>query len=113
MDRAIKETDRRRAIQVAYNTAHGITPITIKKAIHDITDQLRTEHEKAVNELVKIDEELARTNPKLLMKQKQAAMEEAVKALDFETAALIRDELIEIERRAENEVKKGRKGKSR
>jgi protein-arginine kinase activator protein McsA len=47
------------------------------------------------------------------MKQKQAAMEEAVKALDFETAALIRDELIEIERRAENEVKKGRKGKSR
>jgi excinuclease ABC subunit B len=109
MDRAIKETDRRRALQIAYNTEHGITPITIKKAIHDITDQLRTEHEKAVNELVKIDEELARTNPKLLMKQKQAAMEEAVKALDFETAALIRDELIEIERRTENEVKKGKK----
>ncbi len=111
MDRAIKETDRRRAIQVAYNTAHGITPVTIKKAIHDITDQLRTEHEKAVNELVKIDEELARTNPKLLMKQKQAAMEEAVKALDFETAALIRDELIEIERRSGEEVKKERKKK--
>jgi excinuclease ABC subunit B len=106
MDRAIKETDRRRALQIAYNKEHGITPVTIKKAIHDITDQLRTEHEKAVNELVKIDEELARTNPKLLMKQKQAAMEEAVKALDFETAALIRDELIEIEKRAEKEVKK-------
>ncbi len=105
MDRAIKETNRRRAIQVAYNTKHGITPQTIIKAIHDITDQLRTKHDKAVNELVKIDEELARTNPKLLMKQKQAAMEEAVKMLDFETAALVRDELIAIEEKWGREKK--------
>ncbi len=97
MDRAIKETNRRRAIQVAYNEKHGITPQTIIKAIHDITDQLRTEHDKAVNELVKIDEELAQNNPKQLMKLKQEQMEEAVKALDFETAALIRDELIILE----------------
>lgn len=99
MDNAIKETNRRRDLQTAYNKEHGITPQTIKKVIHDITDQLRTEHDKAVSELVKIDEELARTNPKLLMKQKREAMEEAVKVLDFETAALIRDELIEIEKR--------------
>ncbi|OHA16932.1 MAG: excinuclease ABC subunit B [Candidatus Taylorbacteria bacterium RIFCSPHIGHO2_02_FULL_45_28] len=105
MDKAIKETDRRRAIQVAYNTENGITPQTIIKAIHDITDQLRTEHDKAVNEMVKIDEELARTNPKQLMKMKQEQMEEAVKALDFETAALVRDELIEIERRFGEEKK--------
>ena len=96
MDRAIQETNRRRAIQVAYNKEHGITPTTIIKAIHDITDQLRSEHDKAVNELVKIDEELARTDPKKLMKQKEAAMEEAVQALDFETAALIRDELFKL-----------------
>jgi len=96
MDNAIRETNRRRAIQVAYNKEHGITPTTIIKAIHDITDQLRSEHDKAVNELVKIDEELAKTNPKLLMKQKEAAMEEAVQALDFETAALIRDELFKL-----------------
>jgi excinuclease ABC subunit B len=102
MDRAIKETDRRRAIQVAYNTKHGITPQTIKKQIHDITDQLRSEHEKAVHELVKIDEELAARNPKALIKQKQAAMREAVKELDFETAALIRDELIVLERKFDN-----------
>lgn len=111
MDNAIKETNRRRVLQIAYNTEHGITPQTIKKAIHDITDQLRTEHDKAVNELVKLDEELARTNPKLLMKQKQEAMEEAVKMLDFETAALIRDELIELERRSAAEVKKAKKEK--
>ena len=97
MDRAIKETDRRRAIQVAYNKEHGITPTTIIKAIHDITDQLRTEHEKAVGELVKIDEELARTDPKKLMRLKEEQMEEAVKALDFESAALIRDELFALQ----------------
>lgn len=106
MDNAIKETNRRRDRQIAYNKEHGITPQTIKKVIHDITDQLRTEHDKAVNELVKIDEELARTNPKLLMKQKQDQMEEAVKQLDFETAALIRDELIALEGKFGGEGKK-------
>ncbi|MEI8327742.1 MAG: excinuclease ABC subunit UvrB [Candidatus Taylorbacteria bacterium] len=97
IDRAIKETDRRRSIQVAYNTKHDITPQTIMKKIHDITDQLRSDHDKAVNQMVNIDDELARTNPKLLMKQKEAAMEEAVKTLDFETAALIRDELYKLQ----------------
>ena len=97
MKNAISETDRRRAIQVAYNTKHGITPTTIIKAIHDITDQLRTEHDKAVNALVAIDEELARTDPKKLYRMKEEAMAEAVQALDFETAALIRDELFKLE----------------
>ncbi|MFA6554149.1 MAG: excinuclease ABC subunit UvrB [Candidatus Paceibacterota bacterium] len=97
IDRAIKETDRRRAIQVAYNTKHNITPKTIIKNIHDITDHLRTEHEKAVHELILIDEELGKTNPKLLFKQKEEQMAEAVKNLDFETAALIRDELFVLE----------------
>ncbi len=110
MDRAIKETNRRRAIQVAYNEKHGITPQTIIKAIHDITDHLRTEHEKAVNEMVRIDEELARTNPKQLMKMKQDQMEEAVKALDFETAALVRDELIALENKFAKEKKVAKKG---
>ena len=97
MTNAIRETDRRRAIQVTYNTKHGITPQTIKKAIHDITDQLRSKHDKAVYELVKLDEDLAKSNPKLLMKQKEEAMAQAVQALDFETAALIRDELFKLE----------------
>jgi excinuclease ABC subunit B len=99
MKNAIRETDRRRAIQVAYNKEHGITPTTIIKAIHDITDQLRTEHEKAVNEMVKIDETLAQTDPRKLMRMKEEAMAEAVKALDFETAALVRDELFKLQER--------------
>jgi len=98
MDRAMKETDRRRNIQIAYNEKHDITPQTIIKKIHDITDQLRTEHQKTVHNLLKIDEEMARTNPKKLMKQKEEAMEEAVKMLDFETAAIIRDEIVELKK---------------
>ena len=108
MDRAIKETERRRTLQTKYNEEHGITPQTIKKKIHDITDQLRNEHDKAVNELVRVDEELARTNPKLLLKQKEEAMAEAVKNLDFETAALIRDELFVLQDKLGLGEKKGK-----
>jgi excinuclease ABC subunit B len=99
MERAIKETERRRKIQTTYNVEHGITPQTIKKKIHDITDQLRTEHDKAVNEMVRIDSGLAESNPKLLMKQKEEQMAEAVRALDFESAALIRDEIYALEQK--------------
>jgi excinuclease ABC subunit B len=106
IDRAIKETNRRRAIQVAYNTKHGITPQTIIKKIHDITDQLRSDHDKAVNEMFKIDETLAQTNPRKLMKMKEEQMEEAVKALDFETAALIRDELSKLREKHGVEMKR-------
>lgn len=98
MEMAMKETERRRNIQIAHNKKHGITPTTIIKKIQDITDQLRSEHDKAVHELVKIDEDLARTNPKKLMQIKEEAMEEAVKVLDFETAALIRDEIVELKK---------------
>ncbi len=97
IDRAIRETDRRRSMQIAYNIKHNITPATIKKVIHDITDHLKSDHDKAVNELVKIDEEMARTDPEKLLKQKEEAMSEAVKNLDFETAALIRDELFVLQ----------------
>ncbi len=111
MKNAIRETDRRRAIQVAYNTKHGITPTTIIKAIHDITDQLRTEHDKAVNALVAIDEELAKTDPKKLYRMKEEAMAEAVQALDFETAALIRDELFKLEEKMGVPGRKVKRGK--
>ncbi len=112
MDRAMKETERRRVIQLAHNEKHGITPQTIIKKIQDITDQLRSEHEKAVNELVKTDEEMARTNPKKLMKMKEDEMEEAVKVLDFETAALIRDEILELKKIFEEKSEKPTKGKT-
>ncbi len=99
MERAIEETNRRRAIQVAYNKKHNITPLTIKKAIHDITDHLRSDHDKVVDELLKIDEEMALKDPKMLIRSKEEAMTDAVKELDFETAAIIRDELLALQKK--------------
>lgn len=93
MQAAIDETSRRRELQLAYNKKHKITPTTIKKSIKDITDQIRSEHEKTVARLLEIDQELFKKNPKKLLKEKERQMEAAVKVLDFETAAIVRDEI--------------------
>ncbi len=93
LEKAMSETKRRREIQVAYNTKHGITPTTVMKAITDITDQLRTEHGKAVGVLLDIDRDLYKKNPRKFIADKKKQMAEAVKELDFETAAILRDEI--------------------
>lgn len=93
MERAIGETNRRRKIQEDYNKEHGITPTTIQKNIHDITEEIQSDHAKAVNEELRIDKKLFAKNPDKLIKLKEKAMKEAVKILDFETAAILRDEL--------------------
>lgn len=93
---AIDETNRRREIQVAYNKKHNITPTTIKKLIKDITQELRSEHGKAVVEMVTIEKEEYKKNPRKFIAAKRADMAEAVKNLDFETAALIRDEIFAL-----------------
>jgi excinuclease ABC subunit B len=105
MERAIGETNRRREIQIAYNTKHGITPKTIIKKIHDITDNMRSDHDKAVKELVRIDEEMMKKSPMKLIKQKEIQMNAAVKMLDFESAALLRDEIAIIQKNLENKEK--------
>ena len=99
MERAISETSRRRKIQTAYNTKHGITPKTIIKKIKDITDTLEREHHQAVNLLLETDEALFKKSPKKLIKEKNKEMSEAVKNLDFETAAILRDEIRTLESR--------------
>jgi excinuclease ABC subunit B len=93
LERAINETNRRRALQEAYNKEHGITPATIKKNIKDITEELQSEHAKAVNAELEVDKKLFAKNPDKLIKVKERAMKEAVKILDFETAAILRDEI--------------------
>jgi excinuclease ABC subunit B len=105
LDRAVKETERRRNIQIEYNRKHGITPKTIIKKVHDITDQLRSDHDKAVNELTRLDSVLFEKDPKKLIAEKERLMSEAVKILDFETAAIIRDEIAKLK---EGTVKKKR-----
>lgn len=90
---AISETQRRRDKQIAYNVKHGITPKSIAKEIKSIADQMRTEHDQTVETLLQIDMQLYQKNPKKVLKDKKRQMEEAVSALDFETAAILRDEI--------------------
>ncbi len=97
MERAINETNRRRAIQVAYNTKHGITPKTILKKIHDITETMEDKHTKTLRNLVQIDDKFFKKNPTKFIKEKERQMSAAVKVLDFETAALLRDEIAMLE----------------
>ncbi len=96
IERATKETERRRAVQLAYNKEHGITPQTIIKKIKDITEDLETEHKKTVKTLLAFDEKSFVKNPEKLIKQKERQMNQAVKLLDFETAAILRDEIKEL-----------------
>jgi excinuclease ABC subunit B len=106
LERAIGETNRRRKIQEDYNKKHGITPMTIVKNIKDITEELQSDHAKAVNLELSIDEKLFKKNPDKLIKLKEKAMKEAVKILDFETAAILRDELEVLKNKVSNKVEK-------
>lgn len=90
---AIEETDRRRNIQIAYNKAHNITPASVKKKIKDITEELTTTHERTLHELLILDQKERAKDPEKLIKKKEKEMRAAVKELDFETAALLRDEI--------------------
>jgi excinuclease ABC subunit B len=116
------ETKRRRDIQLVYNKKHGITPQTIMKKIKDITEEMESEHGKAVNaeialdleifkraykkELAKpfkpvglgeshlSDQEIEMLTYEKIIKLKEKEMNKAVKELDFETAAILRDEIV-------------------
>jgi excinuclease ABC subunit B len=93
MEHAMSETNRRRETQIAYNKKNGITPKTILKKIHDITEELDSLHDKTVSAELNLDAKLFAKNPSKLVKLKERQMSEAVKALDFETAAILRDEI--------------------
>ncbi|MHB1118225.1 MAG: excinuclease ABC subunit UvrB [Minisyncoccota bacterium] len=99
IERAVGETNRRRAIQTAYNKEHGITPKTITKKIQDITEHLETDHMKAVKMNLDIDTEIFSKDPQKLIKLKEREMSDAVKNLDFETAAILRDEITALQER--------------
>lgn len=102
MERAISETNRRRKIQVEYNEKHGITPKTIMKTIHDITEHLESAHAKAVNANLAVDGQIFGKDLTKLLKLKRKEMSEAVKELDFETAAILRDEIKTLEGREDS-----------
>jgi excinuclease ABC subunit B len=94
MRRAIDETYRRRGIQMAYNEAHGITPVGIRKAVRDIAERIRQVAESKgtyqAGQPIPPDE-LAR-----LIKDLEAQMKQAARELEFEKAALLRDQIVEL-----------------
>ncbi len=100
MKRAIDETNRRRAKQVKYNQENGIVPISIHKAIHDLTEEFSS---KAVAEMrgeykVKDKGAIPRNELKQIIHEMEKQMKEAAKNLEFERAAALRDELFDLKR---------------
>ncbi len=93
---AIDETERRRAIQEAHNRKHGITPEGISKAIRDITDRVKAVAEtRAVYTTYK---DMPKDDLMRAVKDLEAQMRQAARNLEFEKAALLRDEMVELRR---------------
>jgi excinuclease ABC subunit B len=98
MKRAIDETNRRRAKQVEYNEENGIVPVSIHKAIHDLTEEMSA---KAVSEMrgeykTKDNSGLPRNELRKIIDELEKQMKEAAKNLEFEKAAALRDEMYEL-----------------
>ena len=91
MQRAIEETSRRREIQENFNEEHGIIPMTIRK---DVRDVIRAT--EVVEKEAKYDKKMSRKDKEKLMAKLEKEMKEAAKALDFETAATLRDAMLEL-----------------
>ncbi len=97
MKKAIGETERRRGIQAAYNKEHGITPQTIKKTVRDLI-KISTKAESGMEDLGKdpeymTKEELEKQIQKIMKRMNQASAE-----LNFEAAAALRDQMIELKK---------------
>ena len=96
--RAVGETNRRRALQFEYNKKHGITPKTIIKAIKDILPEY-DEKGKLAESVLKLEMKpipKSKTALEKLIKEKETEMKEVAKNLDFELAAILRDEIREL-----------------
>ncbi|MCD8248259.1 MAG: excinuclease ABC subunit UvrB [Lachnospiraceae bacterium] len=97
MRRAIEETNRRREIQQAYNEEHGITPQTIQKAVRDLISISKEVDQKELR-FEKDLESMSREELEKLIGQVQKKMKKAAAELDFETAATLRDQMIELKK---------------
>ena len=97
MRAAIDETRRRRELQMRYNEEHGITPQTIRKAVRDLIS-ISKKVAKQEEVLEKDPESMSREELEKLIKDLQRQMKKAAADLDFETAAKLRDNMIELKK---------------
>lgn len=95
MEKALSETSRRRAIQIAHNEKHGITPTTISKKVHDIIEASKVAESKA-DYLTGVGGKMNKKEKQSLMQRLEAEMKDAAKNLQFERAAELRDALLEL-----------------
>ena len=96
MDKALTETNRRREIQQKYNSEHGITPTTIKKAVRDLIS-ISKEVDRKISDVEKDPESMDYKELKKLIEKVKKKMERAAAELDFETAIEMRDKLRKLQ----------------
>jgi excinuclease ABC subunit B len=99
MKRAIDETNRRRTIQEAYNQEHNISPVGITKAVHDITERLTNvskEDKKAPKNARELAASMEQRELERMIKEMENQMKAAAKELEFERAAMLRDQVYEL-----------------
>jgi len=96
MRRAIEETNRRRLKQITYNEAHGITPASIVKEIHDLTERVRAVAEERAE--YRVTRRLPKDELTRVIKELEKQMHAAAEALEFEKAALLRDQIFDLRR---------------
>ena len=97
MNRAITETERRRAIQMKYNEEHGIIPQTIKKKVRDLIS-ISKKVEEDSSKIIKDAESMSETELKAVIKELTKKMNQAAVELNFDLAAKLRDEIIELKK---------------
>ncbi len=112
MKKAISETERRRKIQQKYNDDHGITPQTIKKAVRDLISISKEMAEKD-DVYEKDPESMNRKELEKLAETLEKKMRKAAAELNFETAAELRDQMIEVNKRLNSEEKGSHKNEGR
>ncbi len=101
--RAVHETERRRKLQIAYNKKHGITPKTIVKAISSILSAEGPEQRRRMDKILKLETKPIPKSKSALQKlitEKEREMKEAAKELNFELAAILRDEIRELTKKS-------------
>src|SRR5205814_3626078 len=102
MRRAIEETNRRRAKQVAYNREHDIKPQSIVKAVHDLTERVKMVAETKPE--YRLSPEMPREEAARMIKELEKQMKAAAQNLEFEKAALLRDQVIELRKLNDGDV---------
>ena len=104
MRQAIDETERRRAIQQKYNEEHNITPKTIQKAVRDLISISRAAEPKDTMNLEKDYESMSRRELEKVARQIEKNMHRAAAELNFEEAAQLRDQMIEVRKHINGQV---------